>query len=139
MKKAFLFAIVGAVASAPVSAQSDLADQRRVLDSTLAVRVAGCYELVADGWQSDSELAKIATIPTDPVRFELTGKAASGWAALSDMEHSVYFEVHSDSIARLGARPVYLVGPTTGRPTDNTRIAPASDGWLPTSSYSARG
>ena len=71
-------------------------------DSAVADRVAGCYELLSGGWQSDSELAKIATLPRDPVRFELTKNRARGWDELSASEHVVYFEVRMDSIAQWG-------------------------------------
>ena len=70
-------------------------------DSAVANRIAGCYEL-GSSWQSDSALAKIATVPRDPVRFELTKKRAPGWDELSASEHVVYFEVRSDSIAQWG-------------------------------------
>ena len=79
-------------------------------DSALANRVAGCYELVRDGWQSDSGLARFATIPADPIRFELTKTPAPEWSDLSAYQDVVYYTVRSDSITRLFSSWIRLPG-----------------------------
>lgn len=85
---------------APLEAQAAAAVVPSHSDSAVAHRVAGCYELLRDGWQSDSNLAKIEeAIPRDRVRFEPTEKPARGWDALSAYEHRTYFQVLTDSIA----------------------------------------
>jgi len=85
---------------APLKAQGALSAAWSRRDSTLAHSVAGCYELLRGGWESDSNLAKIEpAIPRDPVRFELTKKPARGWDVLSAAEQKTYFQVLVDSIA----------------------------------------
>lgn len=76
---------------------------RRLSDSALANRVAGCYELLDDGWQADSNLAKFSTLPQDPVRFEITNTPDKDWAKLSAFQNTTYFTVHADSIPDYGA------------------------------------
>ena len=86
---------------APLKAQATTAAAWAQRDSAMARTVAGCYELLRDGWERDSNLAKIepAAIPRGPVRFELTKKPARGWDALSAYEHTTYFQVLVDPIA----------------------------------------
>jgi hypothetical protein len=89
---------------APLKAQRARAAAWSQRDSAVAHSVAGCYELLRDGWESDSQMAKIEPaippgIPRDPVRFELTAKPARGWDVLSQREHNTYFQVRVDSIA----------------------------------------
>jgi hypothetical protein len=108
LKTAILFLIIGTGARDAVSAQSEPLNHPRSLDSALAARVAGCYELAGAGWRSDSEMAKIvrmaniASLPTDPIRFELTKNSVRGWTALSGPGDPVYFEVRTDSVAGWG-------------------------------------
>lgn len=102
MKTALVLLIIGHGVGASLTAQSADADQWRRRDSAVAARVAGCYELVEGAWRSDSAMAKIDSIPRDPIRFELTKNPAPGSATLSDYEHTVYFEVRADSIAEWG-------------------------------------
>jgi hypothetical protein len=71
-------------------------------DSAVAQRVAGCYELLRDGWESDPNLTKFEFFPRDRIRFELTTKPARGWDALWAHEHVTYFDVLMDSIAQWG-------------------------------------
>lgn len=101
MKTALVLLIIGhgVGASLPAQGADTIGWARR--DSAVATRVAGCYELVEGDWRSDSDMAKIDSIPNDPIRFELTRNPA-GWSTLSEYEHTVYFEVRTDSIAQWG-------------------------------------
>jgi hypothetical protein len=78
-----------------LTAQTARAVSKREL--AVAQKVAGCYELLRDGWQADSDLAMFGDLPRDPVRFELTKNPARAWDALSAYMHTAYFTVRMDS------------------------------------------
>lgn len=99
-----MFLVASHLASAPLSAQARRATRPTPAESALAARIAGCYELADNGWRSDPELVKLAnvariTIPSSPVRFELTTHPAPGWSTVGDSADVYFFEVLTDSIA----------------------------------------
>lgn len=61
-------------------------------DLALVNRVAGCYELVDGGWQTDSALAEIQPIPPSPIRFELTNIPDPNETRTSAYDLATYFE-----------------------------------------------
>jgi len=87
---------------APLKAQAAAVMVPSHSDSVVAQRVAGCYELLRDGWESDPNLTKFEFFPRDRIRFELTTTPARGWDALWAYEHVTYFDVRMDSIAQWG-------------------------------------
>ncbi|HEY4219127.1 MAG TPA: hypothetical protein VGM67_18420 [Gemmatimonadaceae bacterium] len=72
MKFLIVALLAAHVAATNSSAQTSPA-AAHLSDSTLAARVAGCYELVDDGWEKDSALAKFDSLPQVPLRFAITG------------------------------------------------------------------
>lgn len=98
MNRAFVFAAIAQVVTSSMLAQSHADTSWRAADAAVANRVAGCYQLVDDGWQADSDLARFTTVPQGPVRFELTKSPDRNFARLSAFEHRTYFTVHVDSI-----------------------------------------
>jgi hypothetical protein len=88
--------------SASLSAQNARTPRNPARDSAVAQRVAGCYELADGGWRTDSAIAKIDSVPHEPIRFELMAKPARSWESLSNYDQVTYFEVRTDSIAWWG-------------------------------------
>jgi hypothetical protein len=94
--------VLAAIAQAVGTSLLSQAPAAQLSDSAVANRVAGCYELVNDGWQADSNLARFTTLPQAPVRFEVTKTPAKNYARLSVYEHRTYFTILTDSIPDWG-------------------------------------
>ena len=102
MRAGFISFVMSYAISASLKGQATSAVVPSHSDSLVAQRVAGCYELLRDGWESDSNLTKFELFPRDRIRFELTTTPARGWDALWAHEHVTYFDVLMDSIAQWG-------------------------------------
>ena len=102
MKFSHVVFAIAQLIGASLLAQSPARTGRRLTDAALASRVAGCYELLDDGWQADSNLAKFSILPQVPVRFEVTNTPDKDWAKLSAFQNLTYFVVHSDSVPEYG-------------------------------------
>jgi len=102
IKAAVLSSVLSHALCASLTAQSAPPPAVSPRDSAVAQKVAGCYELLRDGWQADRDLAKFGDIPRDPVRFELTKSPARAWDPLSAYDHVTYFAVRMDSIRYWG-------------------------------------
>jgi len=104
MKTGLISFVMTYAICAPLKAQAAAVMVPSHRDSVVAQRVAGCYEVLRDGWESDTNLAKFEFFPRGRIRFELTAKPARGWDALWAYEHVTYFDVIMDSITRPGGR-----------------------------------
>ena len=92
-KAGLLTSMLSCALGASLSAQTARAPAVSKSDSAVAHKVAGCYELLRDGWQADPDLARFGGIPRDPVRFELTENPSRSWDPLADDMHVTYFAV----------------------------------------------
>jgi len=102
MKAGLLSFLLSHTICASLTAQVARAPMVSKRESAVANKVAGCYELLRDGWQADSDLVMFGDIPRNPVRFELTKNIARAWDPLAAYMHVTYFTVRIDSIRYWG-------------------------------------
>jgi len=107
----------------PLKAQAAAVMAPSHSDSVVAQRLAGCYELLRDGWESDSNLTKFEFFPRDRIRFELTTTPARGWDALWAQEHVTYFDVLMDSIAQWGRVRLFATWNRARSPTESRNLS----------------